>query len=257
VDINITIPDGTLRSVPIERLYPNLRSYEFENNFRKYPHNFDRAGNARTTRYIRTLPTVLDIDSHYRRKVVLDLGSGSWGTNGMGTLRGLGDWLSEYPETGKSWSKNGRWDEYHEFDYIPDARKVGRPPWLNGTEVVYRFHNGLIGTSNISDHHLDFITFLKDTVTEEDFVLVKMDIENSEWCVIPEMIRSGTIHLVDELSVEMHFWSDDPAWYHFLKAAGVDKLFQNPSCPGKHDLAEAFSLLQRLRKLGIYTHTWP
>jgi hypothetical protein len=258
VAINITTPDGVLRRLPIERLYPNLRSWEFETKFRDNPHNFDNAGNARTPEYLRTLPTVLDIEKHYNRKIMVDLGAGGWGSTSLGGLRGFG-WLQNYPAKGQSWSEAGKWDEYHEFDYLSKFQEgqVERPVWLHPQKGLYTYHNKfVVARSDAEGKEEDIISFLK-SFSKDDFVVVKMDIENSEWCVIPEMIRTGVIGLIDELALEVHFWTDDPAWLSFEKSADLENVFLGAACPGKHNLTEAFELLEGLRKRGVYTHTWP
>ena len=51
---------------------------------------------------------------------------------------------------------------------------------------------------------LDFSKWLRENVTKEDKVLVKMNIEGSEYAVLGRMIMEGTIKLVDELYISMH-----------------------------------------------------
>jgi FkbM family methyltransferase len=63
------------------------------------------------------------------------------------------------------------------------------------------------------DYHvkgIDFSKFLKSNVTENDFVVIKMDIEGSEFSVIDSLIATGSFKLINELYVEFHerFFSD-------------------------------------------------
>ncbi len=51
---------------------------------------------------------------------------------------------------------------------------------------------------------IDFSKFLKDTVTEDDYVLIKMDIEGSEFSVLDKIIEDENINLIDEIYVEFH-----------------------------------------------------
>ena len=51
---------------------------------------------------------------------------------------------------------------------------------------------------------VDFSKWLDQHVTEDDHVVVKMDIEGSEYAVLHKMFEDGTIDLVDELMVEFH-----------------------------------------------------
>eukprot|EP00997_Jenningsia_sp_PLL12_P007526 NODE_4177_length_689_cov_60.540625_g3546_i0.p1 GENE.NODE_4177_length_689_cov_60.540625_g3546_i0~~NODE_4177_length_689_cov_60.540625_g3546_i0.p1 ORF type:complete len:94 (+),score=2.09 NODE_4177_length_689_cov_60.540625_g3546_i0:301-582(+) len=64
----------------------------------------------------------------------------------------------------------------------------------------------------------------------DDFVVCKMDIEQSEFVVIPHMVKSGVMHLIDELFLECHNHWKPPGTCH--------KMFL------------------WLRSLGIYVHEW-
>lgn len=50
----------------------------------------------------------------------------------------------------------------------------------------------------------DFSKWLERIVDKNDNVVIKMDIEGSEYHVLPKMIEDGTIHLVDKLIIEFH-----------------------------------------------------
>lgn len=51
---------------------------------------------------------------------------------------------------------------------------------------------------------IDFSRWLTETVTLEDTVCVKMDIEGSEYRVLQKLLDSGAIALIDELRCEWH-----------------------------------------------------
>lgn len=51
---------------------------------------------------------------------------------------------------------------------------------------------------------IDFAKFLKSTATESDRVIVKLDIEGSEYEVLAHLINSGAIYLIDDLICEFH-----------------------------------------------------
>ena len=59
---------------------------------------------------------------------------------------------------------------------------------------------------------LNFSRWLQQNVVAEDFVVVKMDIEGSEYEVLPSLLRSRAVTLVDELLLEVHYsrnsWKD-------------------------------------------------
>ena len=52
---------------------------------------------------------------------------------------------------------------------------------------------------------LNFSRWLQQNVVAEDFVVVKMDIEGSEYEVLPSLLRSRAVTLVDELLLEVHY----------------------------------------------------
>ena len=88
---------------------------------------------------------------------------------------------------------------------------------------------------------IDIADFLKRTVREDDFVVVKMDIEGAEYAVVPHLISAGVAPLVDEMFVEVH----------------TDT---NTCCRPPHDAGrrrpDALRLIQRLRDAGVYAHEW-
>jgi hypothetical protein len=73
--------------------------------------------------------------------------------------------------------------------------------------------------------------------------VVKMDIEGAEHAILNSMLADGSIRLIDELMVEVH--------YHHPGMPGWDKLFP------QHTLYDANALLIKLREAGVVTHPWP
>jgi FkbM family methyltransferase len=51
---------------------------------------------------------------------------------------------------------------------------------------------------------VDFSKFLSDTVTADDFVVVKMDIEGAEFEVLPSMIEDESYKLINDFYCEFH-----------------------------------------------------
>ena len=51
---------------------------------------------------------------------------------------------------------------------------------------------------------IDFSSFLKNNINEEDFVLCKMDIEGAEFEVLGKLIDEDTINLMDGIYIEWH-----------------------------------------------------
>ncbi|GFY82433.1 hypothetical protein Acr_02g0006730 [Actinidia rufa] len=51
----------------------------------------------------------------------------------------------------------------------------------------------------------DFANWLKSTVSEKDFVVMKMDVEGTEFDLIPKLFETGAICLIDEIFLECHY----------------------------------------------------
>lgn len=61
---------------------------------------------------------------------------------------------------------------------------------------------------------IDFAQFVKDLCSEEDYVLVKIDIEGSEFDVLDHLLDSADVSVITELYVEFHerFFEDLEAY---------------------------------------------
>jgi FkbM family methyltransferase len=64
--------------------------------------------------------------------------------------------------------------------------------------LSYRKHNSIINAPSID------ISKILNNYTESDYIVVKLDIEGSEFCVIRKMLADNTIDLIDELYIEWH-----------------------------------------------------
>lgn len=73
---------------------------------------------------------------------------------------------------------------------------------------------------------IDFSKFLKNKVKEEDFVLIKLDIEGSEFAVLDKMIKDKTINLVNDLYVEFHERNFEDQEFYFNKKQEYIELFK-------------------------------
>ena len=69
-----------------------------------------------------------------------------------------------------------------------------------------------------------------------DIDYVKLDIEGTEWEVIPQIIKSGILDRVKQLNIEMHYGNDTlPAMHYYvgiiksLEAAGMVRYSNRPN----------------------------
>jgi hypothetical protein len=51
----------------------------------------------------------------------------------------------------------------------------------------------------------DFAEWLKNTVSEKDFVVMKMDVEGTKFDLILRLFDTGLICLIDEIFLECHY----------------------------------------------------
>ncbi|KAL5709817.1 hypothetical protein ACHQM5_020458 [Ranunculus cassubicifolius] len=103
-------------------------------------------------------------------------------------------------------------------------------------------------TSSVRDvdkiQGFDFANWLKNTVTEKDYVVMKMDVEGTEFDLIPRLFETGAICLIDEIFLECHY----NRW--------------QKCCPGERSSKyektydQCLELFSSLRKSGVLVHQW-
>ncbi|KAM7532046.1 hypothetical protein LguiB_035456 [Lonicera macranthoides] len=90
----------------------------------------------------------------------------------------------------------------------------------------------------------DFAKWLKNTVSEKDYVVMKMDVEGTEFELIPRLFETGAICLIDEIFLECHY----NRW--------------QKCCPGERTskyektYEQCLELFTSLRQSGVLVHQW-
>jgi FkbM family methyltransferase len=72
---------------------------------------------------------------------------------------------------------------------------------------------------------INFSEFLKNKISNDDFVLVKMDIEGSEFSVLDSLIETGSFKLINEIYIEFHERFFDDMDYYVNKKNNYKKIF--------------------------------
>ena len=85
---------------------------------------------------------------------------------------------------------------------------------------------------------LDIAQYLQDHFTVDDFVVVKMDIEGAEFKIIPHLVKTGAIALIDEIFLECHY-------------VGGGMVFRTST-----QWSDCFKLFSLMRDNGMYAHEW-
>ncbi|MFE7837352.1 FkbM family methyltransferase [Streptomyces sp. NPDC057474] len=95
------------------------------------------------------------------------------------------------------WTHDGTIDLFlghHESSTVMPGKRV--PPMYD-QQIDY--------SAPVSVPATDFSSWLRRTVTADDHVVVKMDIEGAEYPVLTKLLADGTINLVSVLYIEWHF----------------------------------------------------
>ena len=99
----------------------------------------------------------------------------------------------------------------------------------------------------IRKHDKDILQWIQNTAREDDFVALKFDVDNDslgptmEWGFLADLLRRPeALALVDELFIELHFYSPSLNWVHLT-----------------HSMKQAFDVLRQLRACGLPVHAWP
>ena len=70
--------------------------------------------------------------------------------------------------------------------------------------LVNKLNKRAMSGKTIEVESIDFDAWMKDNIQEDDYVVISMDIEGTEYDVLNKMISSGSINLIDELYLEFH-----------------------------------------------------
>ncbi|KAF8749373.1 hypothetical protein HU200_012711 [Digitaria exilis] len=217
----------------------------------------------RNVNSIKYLPALADI-SFKRRYVYVDVGARSYGSS-------IGSWFRKhYPKQNHTFQVYAiEADPAFHSEYAAKKGVTLLPyaAWISNETLKFEINadpgkeegkaNGrgmgrirpAAGNIKMSSQvrsvpAFDFAEWLKQTVTEQDYVVMKMDVEGTEFDLIPRLFDTGAICLIDELFLECHY----NRW--------------QKCCPGerspKYDntYEECLDLFSSLRESGVLVHQW-
>lgn len=221
----------------------------------------------RNVKNIKYLPALAGI-GFKRRYVYVDVGARSYGSS-------IGSWFrKQYPKQNHTFevfaveadpafhaeyaSKKGvtllpyaAWvkNETLTFEINDDPGKEEGSTKANGRGMG-RIRPAAGATDGVSSGEVrripafDLAEWLKRTVSEQDYLVLKMDVEGTEFDLIPRMFDTGAICLVDELFLECHY----NRW--------------QKCCPGERSpkyqntYEECLEMFTSLRESGVLVHQW-
>lgn len=102
-------------------------------------------------------------------------------------------------------------------------------------------HKGTSEKTGLKVEQKDFSKWLKEQFTTDDYLICKIDVEGSEYSILPKMIADGTLCLCDRLSVEWHAWigrrsaREDFHLLHFNSPSKIPDVINVEKCNAHND----------------------
>ncbi|KAL5077141.1 hypothetical protein RYX36_016125 [Vicia faba] len=216
----------------------------------------------RNLKNIKYLTSLVDI-SFKQNYVYVDIGARSYGSS-------IGSWFKkQYPKQNRTFEVYAIEADktfHEEYRVRKGVTLLPYAAWVRNETLFFEITRdpskkvtmngrgmGRINPVQTSSSHMgdknkiqgfDFAEWLKSVVTSKDFVVVKMDVEGTEFHLIPRLIQTGAICLIDELFLECHY----NRWQR--------------SCPGQRSAkfqktySECLDLFTSLRNIGVLVHQW-
>jgi len=117
------------------------------------------------------------------------------------------DEFKEWVDTVNQEFEDGKCLSRHDFD-VPDSGGSTLGPlfgYMDRSDAPQRdkleFHPDTINVECI-----DFSQWMKNNLSPDDHIVLKMDIEGSEFAVLPKMLQDKTIGWANALIIEWHAW---------------------------------------------------
>ncbi|KAK1354437.1 Methyltransferase [Heracleum sosnowskyi] len=216
----------------------------------------------RNVRNIRYVSSMIDI-SFKNRYVYVDVGARSYGSS-------IGGWFQKfYPKQDKAFDIYAIEADKAFYKEYKSKKRVTLLPyaaWVRNESLFFEINRKAIRKTEEKGRGLgkdqavlstwnfvtdldrimgfDFANWLKNTVSETDFVVVKMDVEGAEFHLIPKLVETGAICLIDEMFLACHY----NRWKRCCPGMRISKYPKT--------YAECLNLFSSLREKGIPVHQW-
>ncbi|CAH8298081.1 unnamed protein product [Eruca vesicaria subsp. sativa] len=214
----------------------------------------------RNIKNVKYIPSMVDI-RFKSRYVCVDVGAPSYGSS-------IGSWFKkQYPKQNQTFDVFAIEADkafHHEYKLKKKVQLLPFAAWLRNETLSFEINHDpgkeaeantrgmgriqpssstLAGEVNLIQG-FDFADWLNKTVKERDLVVMKMDVEGTEFDLIPRLIKTRAICLIDELFPECHY----NRWQR--------------CCPGQRSLKynktynQCLELFTSLRQSGVLVHQW-
>lgn len=197
---------------------------------------------------IQYLPKILGYPNKPVNHVYIDVGANTYKSS-------IGAWFQlHYPKQSHKFDifaieANGLFGA----DYLhhPEVKFLPYAAWISNESLTLSLssvHGGQIQQKTVSSltlpklsrvRGLDLADWLMKTVTKEDYVVMKMDVGGAEFQLLPKLLNTGAICLIDELFLECHYESPHKKYTKRRRAYW-----------------ECLSLYGMLREEGVAAHQW-
>jgi len=217
----------------------------------------------RNVKNIRYLSSMVDI-SFKDRYVYVDVGARSYGSS-------IGSWFrKQYPKQNKTfhvYAIEADKTFHQEYGLKKGVTLLPYAAWVRNESLVFEINRGpgekvqgkgrgmgriqpLQSSGGFDGGEVekipgfDFADWLKNTVSKNDFVVMKMDVEGTEFDLIPRLFETGAICLVDEIFLECHY----NRWQRCCPGQ------RSPKYEKTYD--QCLQLFTSLRQSGVLVHQW-
>lgn len=240
-----------VKGFPIEELDPEVN---FRRSF-EYGFSHDVEDRQHLKYYLRAAQD-LTLQSR-KRRVYLDLGGSFFNSSVLWFLQNYPIDFTEIHVFEQEKSKfviPSKRSQEEESEATSEST-VNRPilnldPILDRIKVYNVFVSNRTGTTDVNGvqiETLDITRFIKEElkVTKDDTLMVKMDIEGSEYDVFRDWMEDPEMSdIVDEIFVEVHY-----------KHSTMTQFYWDIFAPKTRE--DATTLFKDLRKHGFFVHSWP
>ncbi|CAI9768404.1 unnamed protein product [Fraxinus pennsylvanica] len=214
---------------------------------------------------VKYLPSMADI-SFKQRYVYVDVGARSYGSS-------IVSWFKkQYPKQNKTfeiYAIEADKTFYDDYKYKKGVTLLPYAAWVRNETLFFEINNQDPSHKNVKKGRgmgriqpvqssggssssayvdeiqgFDFAEWLKNSVSERDYVVMKMDVEGTEFDLIPRLFETGAICLIDEIFLECHY----NRW--------------QKCCPGERTAkyqrtyGQCLDLFSSLRDSGVLVHQW-
>nr|KYP45290.1 hypothetical protein KK1_033165 [Cajanus cajan] len=217
----------------------------------------------RNVKNVKYLPSMVDI-SFKNRYLYVDVGARSYGSS-------IGSWFrKQYPKQNKTfhvYAIEADKTFHQEYGVKKGVTLLPYAAWVRNESLVFEINRdpgekvqgkgrgmgriqplkssgGFDGGEVEKIPGFDFADWLKNTVSKNDFVVMKMDVEGTEFDLIPRLFETGAICLVDEIFLECHY----NRWQRCCPGQ------RSPKYEKTYD--QCLQLFTSLRQSGVLVHQW-